>query len=269
MPWRHNGGAEVQLHSFLTLTLKKSGQLHALATLPPGKNPCTLCPTTCLDISEKRKITRIYWGRKPVSCSLQHSHYSSLCHTQTSKITSQSGSINLLEPSGPVQTCNNGTAFPFSSPLHVSDDLSVHHQESKTVHTPSGICQTDSAECLLAGTRRNCSSISFPLASTRQNLSCHIPDGVCTVLDSWWWTERPSETCKVLPKNKINLRNWCILLVLQDYLQFPLSSIGSTSSAYFTENQNGQQCGELIWLGSLTHVMKDCICIPHPILCGW
>ena len=31
MPWRHNGGAEVQLHSFLTL-----------ATLPAGKNSHTL-----------------------------------------------------------------------------------------------------------------------------------------------------------------------------------------------------------------------------------
>jgi len=27
-----------------------------------------------------------------------------------------------------------------SSTLHVSDGLSVHHQESKTVHTASGIC---------------------------------------------------------------------------------------------------------------------------------
>jgi hypothetical protein len=34
----------------------------------------------------------------------------------------------------------------------------------------------------------------------------HIPDAVCTVLDSWWWTERPSETCRVLFQNKINLR---------------------------------------------------------------
>ena len=42
----------------------------------------------------------------------------------------------------------------------------------------------------------------------------HIPDAVCTVLDSWWWTERPSETCRVLLQNKINLRNWCIWLVL-------------------------------------------------------
>jgi len=42
-----------------------------------------------------------------------------------------------------------------SSTVHVSDGLSVHHQESKTVRTASGVCQTDSAECLLAGTRWN------------------------------------------------------------------------------------------------------------------
>ena len=57
------------------------------------------------------------------------------------------------------------------SNLHVSDGLSVHHQESKTVHTASGICQTVSADCLLDGK-----------------------------------TERPSETCTVLPQNKINLK---------------------------------------------------------------
>jgi hypothetical protein len=34
----------------------------------------------------------------------------------------------------------------------------------------------------------------------------HIHDAVCTVLDSWWWTKRPSETCTVLFQNKINLR---------------------------------------------------------------
>ena len=34
--------------------------------------------------------------------------------------------------------------------LNVSDDLSVHHQEFKTVHTATGICQTDTAVCLLA-----------------------------------------------------------------------------------------------------------------------
>ena len=34
--------------------------------------------------------------------------------------------------------------------LHVSDGLSVHHHEFKTVHTATGICQTDTAVCLLA-----------------------------------------------------------------------------------------------------------------------
>ena len=38
--------------------------------------------------------------------------------------------------------------------LQVSDGLSVHRQEFKTVHTATGICQTDNAvtDCLLAGT---------------------------------------------------------------------------------------------------------------------
>jgi len=31
--------------------------------------------------------------------------------------------------------------------LHVSDCLSVHHQGFKTVHTATGICQTDTADC--------------------------------------------------------------------------------------------------------------------------
>jgi hypothetical protein len=57
-----------------------------------------------------------------------------------------------------------------SSTLNVSDGLSVHHQESKTVNTASGICQTVSADCLLAGTRCNSHSILFPLASSQQNL---------------------------------------------------------------------------------------------------
>jgi len=33
--------------------------------------------------------------------------------------------------------------------LHVSDGLSVRHQQFKTVHTATGICQNDTAVCLL------------------------------------------------------------------------------------------------------------------------
>jgi hypothetical protein len=57
--------------------------------------------------------------------------------------------------------------------LHVSDGLSVHHQKSKTVHTVSGMCHTGSADCLLAGTGWNCSSIPFPLASSHRICMAH------------------------------------------------------------------------------------------------
>ena len=38
--------------------------------------------------------------------------------------------------------------------VHVSDGLSVHHQEFKTVHTVTGICRTDTVVCLLAASRQ-------------------------------------------------------------------------------------------------------------------
>ena len=45
--------------------------------------------------------------------------------------------------------------FILSNTLHVSDGLSVHHQELKTVHTATGICQIATVTFLLAGTRCN------------------------------------------------------------------------------------------------------------------
>ena len=49
-----------------------------------------------------------------------------------------------------MHQCNKYILF-WNDILHVSDGLSVHHQEFKTVHTATGICQTDTAVCLLAG----------------------------------------------------------------------------------------------------------------------
>jgi len=39
---------------------------------------------------------------------------------------------------------------------HVSDGLSVHHQTFKTVHTATGICQIDTADCLTIRSSRIC-----------------------------------------------------------------------------------------------------------------
>jgi len=48
-----------------------------------------------------------------------------------------------------MQRCTKFILF-WNDTLRVLDSLSVHHQEYKTVHTATGICQTDTAVCLLA-----------------------------------------------------------------------------------------------------------------------
>jgi len=53
------------------------------------------------------------------------------------------------------------------------------------------------------------------LASKQTAVSAwHMPVAVCTVSNSWWWTERPSEICNAECHSKINLIHWCIQLVL-------------------------------------------------------
>jgi len=47
----------------------------------------------------------------------------------------------------PTRCINVSNLFYWSSILHVSDDLSVHHQELKTVRTVTGICQTVTDDC--------------------------------------------------------------------------------------------------------------------------
>jgi len=68
----------------------------------------------------------------------------------------------------------------WNNTLHVSDGLSVHHQEFKTVHTATGICQTDTAVYLLASTQiLLCVSYRF-VDSCEQTCMTYII-AVCTV----------------------------------------------------------------------------------------
>jgi len=50
----------------------------------------------------------------------------------------------------PTRCTSVSNLFYFEMTLHVSDGLFVHHQEFKTVHTATGICQRDTAVCSLA-----------------------------------------------------------------------------------------------------------------------
>jgi len=59
--------------------------------------------------------------------------------------------------------------------LHVPDGLSVHHQGFKTVHTATGICQTDTAVSLLAGRQQYLFDIYLFLYLQSFILRCVIP----------------------------------------------------------------------------------------------
>ena len=68
------------------------------------------------------------------------------------------------------------------SALHVSGGFWAHHQELKSVHTAPGICQA----CLL-----------LPLAVTASKLDKY-PMLCIQFLSSWWWAQKPPETCWAL-----------------------------------------------------------------------
>ena len=61
-----------------------------------------------------------------------------------------------------------------------------------------------------------------------------MPVAVYTVLNSSWWTERPSETCRVSVQNKINLIHWCIWLVLLQKHSFTFFLQQLISYVYWT-----------------------------------
>ena len=49
--------------------------------------------------------------------------------------------------------------------------------------------------CLLASKQ---TAVSVAASKQSAGSVWHMPVAVCTVLNCWWWTERPSETCRVL-----------------------------------------------------------------------
>jgi hypothetical protein len=106
--------------------------------------------------------------------------------------------------------------------LYVSGGFSAHHQELKTVHTASGLCQACLLQplawvswnwfvcivvCVLISTNPTTHTNHFQCthASSSSKQAWHIPDAVCTVLSSWWWAEKPSGTCTALTAIKNTL----------------------------------------------------------------
>jgi hypothetical protein len=93
MPWRHTGGAEVQLHSFLTSALH--GSERSVST--PGKNSVTywtggwMGPWTRLHISEKRIFFCPCRDSKPAPPALV---FATLAHNSDTQRTAPPGATS-------------------------------------------------------------------------------------------------------------------------------------------------------------------------------
>jgi len=46
------------------------------------------------------------------------------------------------------------------------------------------------------------SSLFAATASASSKQAWHVPHAVCTVLSSWWWAQKPPETCRALATTK-------------------------------------------------------------------
>ena len=109
--------------------------------------------------------------------------------------------------------------------MFLSDPLSSIRNFS--LYTQQSYMSCRFADSLQAGSGRNCSSILILLASCQETCMTYT-FVVCTVKNSWWWTEELSETCRVLLQEFITMHGhlnlsfigWVLHLSLQ--LEFRL-----------------------------------------------
>jgi len=112
---------------------------------------------------------------------------------------------NIISIVKPTRYANVSNLFYFGMTLYVFRTVFPSIIRSSRLYirgTATRICQTDTAV------------LQVPASKQTAVSAWQMPVTVCTVLNSWWWTRRPSETCRMSFKNKQKLIHWCILLVL-------------------------------------------------------
>ena len=93
--------------------------------------------------------------------------------------------------------CTNFTNLFCHETLHVSDSSSVHHQEFIHCTLNNGICHTafEQEQDGTAVPSCSCSKAVY-------NPAWHNPLLNVQWINSWWWTDELSETCRVSWQNK-------------------------------------------------------------------
>jgi hypothetical protein len=100
----------------------------------------------------------------------------------------------------PTRRTNFSDLF-WSETLHVSDSSSVHRQEFFTVHTAM-VYVIQVCRQLRSRIRMELSSILVLLLESYLQTCMTYTIAVCTVKNSWRWTEELSETCRISFQNK-------------------------------------------------------------------
>ena len=114
----------------------------------------------------------------------------------------------------PTRCTNVSNLFYFwNDTVHVSDGLSVHHQEFKTVHTATGVCQTDTAVCLLASEQQYPNIISMVKPTGCTNVLNIFYFGITLYMirtvfpsiirSSRQYIQQPNRYCRLLPASKL------------------------------------------------------------------
>ena len=100
----------------------------------------------------------------------------------------------IIKPTG----CTNFTNLFRHETLHVSDSSSVHYHEFIHCTLGNGICHSG------AGPGWNCWNLvpSWSCSKAVYKPVWHIPFLSVQWINSWWWTEELSETCRVSCQNK-------------------------------------------------------------------
>jgi hypothetical protein len=148
---------------------------------------------------------------------LQYPWYTTNCVCKIQNLSIPTTKILCFDDRASLCNLVNKTNLVHNSSLHVYF-YSLHGlgdyvpiiRRNNCINTTPGICHSAWMTVWYAGW----DEFLIPASKQAAVPVWHIPVAVCTVLNAWWWTERPSETCGVLFQNKINLRSWCIWLDL-------------------------------------------------------
>jgi hypothetical protein len=109
--------------------------------------------------------------------------------------------VTLLFVIKPTRCTNFRNLFCHET-LHVSDSSSVHHQDFIHRILSNGTCHTGAVHPAFDQDQEGTAVPSWSCSKAVYNPVWHIPLLNVEWINSWWWTDEQSETCRVSWQNK-------------------------------------------------------------------